>query len=142
MFSENKSLNSNSVVEHSQAVDICQMDAVSGVYACFSGQAHEMLVLSYVTIATSYMCFALESKQTKKDDIIGGLSRKKGYLLNWAFPESGKDILFSAHFCGPCQVYYFLSSQLVSWSQCKRNVAGVRYLLIALQECWNKNITC
>lgn len=82
MFSENKSLNSNSVVEHSQAVDICQMDAVSGVYACFSGQAHEMLVLSYVTIATSYMCFALESKQTKKDDIIGGLSRKKGYLLN------------------------------------------------------------
>lgn len=64
-FSENKSLNSNSIAEHCQAVDICQMDAVLGAYHCFSEQAHEMLVLSYVTIAMPYMCFALESKQKK-----------------------------------------------------------------------------
>lgn len=70
MFSENKSLKSNSVVEHSQAVDICQVDAVLGVYPCFSGQAHEMLVLSYVTVAMSYTCFALESKQTNKKKIM------------------------------------------------------------------------
>lgn len=100
-FSENKSLNSNNIVEHSQAVDICQMDALLGVYPCFSGQAHEMLELSYVTVAISCVCFALESKQAKKDDIIGGISRKKSYLLNWAFPESGKDILFCSHFCSP-----------------------------------------
>lgn len=60
------------------------MDAVLGVYPCFSGQAREMLVLSYVTVAMSYTCFALESKQTnkKKDYVVGGLSRKKAYLLN------------------------------------------------------------
>lgn len=100
-FSENKSLNSNSIVEHSQTVDICQRDALLGVYPCFSGQVHEMLELSYVTTAISYMHFALENKQEKKDYIIAGLSRKKSYLLNWAFPESGKGILFPSHFCSP-----------------------------------------
>lgn len=59
-----------------------------------------MVELDYVTTAISYMFFALESKQAKKD-MIRGLYRKKSYHLNWAFLESGKDILFPFHFCSP-----------------------------------------
>lgn len=69
-----------------------------------------MLELSYETNYFIHF-FALESKQ---DDTVGGLSRKKSYFLNSAFPESGKYILFPAQFCSPGLAYCFLSSQLVS----------------------------
>lgn len=75
----------------------------------------------------------LWGEKKKKKGIVGRQYRKKDWLLNRAYPESGKDVLFSIRFSRP---------QLVACCHCKGKVGGVRCLLLALQECWNKNITC